>query len=302
MVESRSNIFDPTTLAQLKSLKLRAQRLASGLSYGAHASMRLGYSTDYLDHAPWEEGNDPKLIDWRVFARTNKLFQRRYIEDTDASFYFMLDFSKSMTYRGAPSPLSKLEYAQSLAAALVFLAINQQDQTGISIFDENKYARLRPASGETHWGECLRFLEAPPLDVSQNVVENFSQALNFFASDTLRRGYSFIFTDFLDVSLESLRPQWRELRAKRQNVVVFHILDTDEIDFPFESYSNFVALEGSEQPLTLNASEVRDVYQKNVAIWRKRLAEECARFGIEIHTTLTNAPLSHVLHRVCAFR
>ena len=290
------NIFDPAVLAELGDFRLRARKLASGLTFGVHASNRRGASTEFRDHRPWESGDDPKFIDWRVFARTGRLFTRRFVEDTNTNVYFLLDHTPGMAYRGAGSPLSKWEYAQCLAAALSYLALQQGDRVAASAFHGSKMVHLRANAGDAHWTETLAFLENPPLDASLENVGTCADILNRFASECTRRGTIFILSDLLNVGdFSEIRPQLEQLCAARHDIRIFHILDSDETTFPFESLSEFVSLDDSRRRLTTNPSDVRQAYLANFDAWRRDLSEGCRSLGVRFQKVLTTAPLHRTL-------
>lgn len=285
-------IFDPRVLAQLGDFRLRARKLASGLTFGVHASNRRGASTEFRDHRPWERGDDPKFIDWRVFARTGRLFTRRFVEDTNTSVCFLLDKTPSMDYRGADSALSKWEYAQCLVASLAYLALQQGDRVSVSAFHGSRIAHLRANSGDGHWTETLAFLENPPLDASLESVGTFAEVLNRFAATCTRRGTIFILSDLLEVgTFSEIRPQLERLSASRHDLRVFHILDSDETTFPFENPGEFLSLEDSRRRVTTNPVDVRAAYLENLAAWRRDLTEGCRSLGISLCETLTSTPL-----------
>jgi len=283
-------LFPPSLLALLGDFRLRVKRLAAGLTFGEHASVRMGVSTEFHDRRAWEPGDEPKFIDWRVFARTGKLFTRRFQEETNTSFYFLNDFSPSMTYVGAPRDgegkrLSKLDYAQCLTAVLAYIALQQRDLVGLSATNGFETVSLRASTGESHWAECVRFLEKPPFTKKPGPqTRSFAQTLNDLAATITRRGKIFLLSDFFDVeSWASIEPRLKLLTAQGNELVLFQILDPDELDFPFDSRSEFRSLEGSACNLTLSPDAVRDAYLTQFRAWQNELQTGCRSLGIEFH-------------------
>ena len=334
------SVFSPEVLARLGSFRLRAKHLAAGMSFGEHRSLRMGISSDFQDHRPWESGNDPKFIDWRVFLRTGKLFQRSFREETNTAFYFLVDFSGSMNYGGKEivgdgeseerishyfagaekdsaasisreKRLTKLEYAQCIAAVMARLALEQRDLVGLTATNGFQTVSLRPSTGEGHWKEILDFLEAPPFsrwddfacsekkkksEVGFTKPQNFSAALNELAASCPKRGKIFLMSDFFDVETwESILPQLKVLRAQKNELIFFHILDRDEIEFPFESLHQFTSLENTGHCLTVSPATIREEYLKNFHQWLNSIKEGCRTLGIGWRLADTRVPIHQTI-------
>ena len=292
--------FDPELLAKLGNLRLRAVQLADGLMLGEHASLRKGVSTEFLDHQVWEPGNDPKFIDWRLFARTGKLFRRRFSEDTTMPVYLVVDKSGGMRYRGTRSAMSKGEYADGLAAALGFLALRQRDLLGVTLFNEARVSHLKAASGEAHWWESLDFLENPPLESAKTAIGSMADALSQFAAEFPQRGLVFVLSDFLRVErFDELNKVLKQLAAARQEVVLVQISDPDEVDFPFSSNCEFVSLFSGHEHQRANADELRTAYLEHRQRWLREFAEGCGRLNVRFVTVRTDTPLDVALKEIC---
>lgn len=324
------SFFDPAALARLGAFRLRMKRLADGMSFGAHRSFRMGFSSEFQDHRPWENGNDPKFIDWRVFLRTGKLFLRRFREETNSAFYFFVDFSASMNYAGwgvprdwnaekgdaasetdAPSEenltddrrekrLTKLEYAQCLTAVLARIALAQRDLVGVTATNGFKTMSLRPSTGDGHWKEILNFLENPPWgDASSDQSrprQTFADALNDLANACPKRGKIFLLSDFFDVEAwDDILPALRILRAQKNELLFYHVLDYDELKFPFEALRRFVSLENPRDALTLLPIAVRDEYLKNFHRWMNEIQDGCRALGIDWVLADTRFPISQTV-------
>lgn len=298
-LNEKQTIFDPTVLAELGNFRMRAERLADGVTFGEHPSVRMGVSTEFRDHKPWEEGNDPKFIDWRVFARTGKLFQRRFTESTNTVFYFLNDYSKSMEYVGnnEPKRLSKLEYARCVTATMAFAALQQRDLVSLSASNGEKTVSLRASTGENHWTECLKFLENPPfLDGKSQKSPAPDIVFDTFAAACTRRGSIFLLSDFFDVeSWEILQCRLRLLAAQKHEITLFHLLDPDEWEFPFTSSHQFVSLESPRESLALSPTNVRAKYIENLRNWQKSIENGCRLLGIHYIRVDTRTPIHQTI-------
>ena len=294
------NLFDPEILARLGNLQLRAQQLADGMMLGEHASLRKGVSTEFIDHQRWEKGDNPKFIDWRVYARTGKLFRRRFAEDTDMPVYLMVDKSAEMGYRGHSAALSKSAYADCLAATLGFLAVRQRDRLALTLFNATRIFHQRLASGEAHWRECLQTLESPPLDTSRQEIRTFAEGLAHFAVEFPQRGSLFLLSDFLSAeSFETLRPMLKQLVAQRHEITLVQLADPDEITFPFESYCDFVSLVQAQDHIRTDASHLREAYLARRQQWQQQYAAGCHKLGIHFVSVSTDTPLDVTLKEIC---
>lgn len=298
-----TSIFDSHALAQLGNFRLRVAQLATGMTFGEHKSVRSGISTEFQDHHPWETGNDPKLIDWRVFARSGKLFQRRYREESNTSFYFLLDYSPSMDFSGTSGEkrFSKREYSQCTAAVLAYVALQQRDLVSFTALNGSSTVSLRLSTGENHWVDSLDFLEKPPFPPTKKKSETektarFSEVLNHLASHCTRRGKIFIFSDLFDVETwGEIVPQLKLLLAKKHEIVLFHVLDVDEWEFPYDSRAQFVSLENSSESLTLMPTEIRTEYLNALQNWQKTISEGARKLGIPYIRVDTRTPISETI-------
>ncbi len=298
-----TSIFDSHVLAQLGNFRLRVAQLATGMTFGEHKSVRSGISTEFQDHRPWETGNDPKLINWRVFARSGKLFQRRYREEANTAFYFLLDYSPSMDFSGTSGEkrLSKREYAQCTAAVLAYVALQQRDLVSFTALNGSSTISLRLSTGENHWTDSLDFLEKPPFSPTKKKSETgknarFSEVLNHLASHCTRRGKIFIFSDLFDVETwGEIVPQLKLLLAKKHEIVLFHVLDADEWEFPYDSRAQFVSLENPSESLTLTPTEIRTEYLNALQNWQKTISEGARTLGIEYIRVDTRMPISETI-------
>src|SRR5689334_14670023 len=158
-VESLTSI-DPRMLAKIHGLRLRARHIVEGYVAGLHPSPYQGFSIEFAEHREYAPGDDLRYLDWKVFGRSDKVYLKQYEDETNLICYLALDISESMTYAGPAAALSKLEYAQSVAAALAWLVLRQQDAIGLATFDNQIRAMVRPAGNPSHLEQLLSVMEA----------------------------------------------------------------------------------------------------------------------------------------------
>jgi uncharacterized protein (DUF58 family) len=158
-VESLTSI-DPRTLAKIQGLRLRARHIVEGYVAGLHRSPYRGFSIEFAEHREYAPGDDLRYVDWKVFGKSDKVYLKQYEDETNLLCYLVLDQSESMTYKSREAVLSKLEYAASLAAALGWLVLRQQDAVGLATFDSQLRTLIRPAGNPSHLEELLHGLES----------------------------------------------------------------------------------------------------------------------------------------------
>ncbi len=174
-VEKSPKSLDPRTLAKLKGLHLRAQHIVEGYVAGLHRSPYHGFSIEFAEHREYAPGDDLRYVDWKVFGRTDKFYLKQYDDETNLICQIVLDVSESMSYRGPNSPLSKFEYAQSLAAALAWLVLQQQDAIGLVTFDNQIRASVRASSNPSHLQQVLQVLESARLEAETSAGPIFHE-------------------------------------------------------------------------------------------------------------------------------
>src|SRR3990172_4035542 len=158
-MENSRRYLDPQTLAKLQGLELRARHIVEGYVSGVHRSPFHGFSIEFAEHREDTPGDDLRYVDWKVFGKTDKLYLKQYEEETNLLCYLLLDVSQSMSYRGPDAPLSKLEYAQCVAAALAYLVLAQQDSVGLATFDTEVRSLVRASSHASHMKQLLAVME-----------------------------------------------------------------------------------------------------------------------------------------------
>jgi len=264
----------PEVINQIKRLDLRAQFVVRGFLQGLHASPFHGFSVEFSEHRRYAPGDDPKDIDWLVFAKTDKFYVKKFEAETNITGYLAMDLSQSMgyTYR---QELTKFDYAICLAAALCYLMIYQHDPVGLITFDERIRHCLAPRSRRTQLGHVLshltRLRPAGPTDIARSLTQ--------IAAMLRHRSLVMLFSDLL-AEPEPVLNALRRLRHRGHDVIVFHILDEAEVTFPFEGLVELEEPE-SRQRLQIDANHFRQDYLETLRQFREEYRQECFGGGID---------------------
>lgn len=265
----------PEVIRQVSRLDLRAKFIVQGFLAGLHVSPFHGFSVEFSEHRKYEHGDDVKDIDWNVYARTERLYVKKFQAETNLICYLAMDLSKSMdyTYRQA---LTKFGYAINLAAAMSFLMIQQQDPTGLVTFDTQIRTFLPPKSKRTQIGTILSVLDTARPQGQTDVAH----CLHQIARIIRKRSLVILFSDLL-TDLPPVIHALHHLRHDGNEVIIFHILDEAEVTFPFR---HVVELEDPEtlDRLTLDARGLREGYLAAFRQFTDYLDRECRRANIDI--------------------
>lgn len=294
-MESRTSI-DPQTLAKIQGLRLRARHIVEGYVAGLHKSPYHGFSIEFAEHREYAPGDDLRYVDWKVFGKSDKVYLKQFEDETNLLCYLVLDISESMTYRGPNAALSKLEYAQSLTAALAWLVLQQQDAVGLATFDNQVRAMVRPAGNPSHLEQILSVLEAAKPGQKTAAGPIFHE----LAQRLTKRGVVIVLSDCFD-DVASLAAGLRHFRHRRHDVVLLHVLDPAELDFPFQSPTEFQGLEDFPE-VQADPSAIRQAYLKEFGAFRQNLEQECRRQQIDYFLLRTDQPLDAALTHVLATR
>jgi len=286
---SSSYRFDPNVLKALAGLQFRARYVVEGYLSGMHESPFHGYSAEFSEYRDYQPGDDLRRLDWRFYARADKLCIKRFEQETNLQFHIITDTSNSMAYRGKQAWGSKLDYAGLIAASLTWLMLKQKDATGLLTVEaaavaaktgigelarsrpEPQLRFLKPSQKPSQFGQILRQLEVltpaggPCLG---DLLENARRLIP-------RRSVILLLTDLLDPS-ETIKEQLRFLRFVGHEIIVFQILDQDELQFPFDDSHLFEDLE-TGQRRRIRPAQVRETYLKRFEAFLaeyRRLFEE----------------------------
>jgi uncharacterized protein (DUF58 family) len=262
-----ARFVDPKILARIRNLELLARTVVEGFINGLHRAPYFGASIDFAEHRGYVPGDDIRRVDWRLFARTDKYYVKQYEADTNSNFAVLLDVSRSMGF--ASRGVSKLEYGCFLAACLAYLSHRQRDRVGIVTFDEDVVSYVPPSA--KHFNVLLQTLDRSRAERPGRILGPLGKIAEHFK----RRSIVALISDFYenpDDVLEALKPY----RFLGNDLVVFHVLDPAEIDFPYTEASRFEDLEsGEEIPVIPDsfAAEYRKMMQAHIEALTAKFSE-----------------------------
>ncbi len=275
--------LDPAVLARLGTLELKARTIVEGLLTGLHRSPFKGFSVEFAEYRQYMPGDDLSTIDWKVYARSDRHYIKKFEAETNLDCHLMLDVSGSMAYGGRG--ITKFEYGQYLAASLAYLMNRQRDAAGLTAFDDRIVSMLPASARPGHLHALLVTLDRLRIGRSTNV----SKPLHQLADSLSKRGMVVLISDLLDDPDRVIRGL-RHFRFRGTEVVVFHLLDPDEIDFPFERATRFEDLESGEEVLAVPAL-VSEHYRREFSGLLQRYKRELGASGIDYHLVRTDQPL-----------
>ena len=296
MPDDLQQFLDPHVLARLSGLELRARRIVEGYVSGVHRSPYHGFSIEFAEHREYAPGDDLRYVDWKVFGRTDKIYLKQYEDETNLLSYIVLDTSESMRYRGPDSPMSKLEYAQCVAASLAWLVLQHQDAVGLATFDTEVRSLIRPGSNATHLKQILHTLE----NVSSEKKTATGPIFHELAERFSKRGVVIVLSDMFD-DVPSMLAGLKHFHHRRHDAIVFHILDPAELDFPFRQMTKFNGLEQMPDVLT-DPRSLRRAYLEEFNAFRKQVQTGCRGQQIDYQLVRTDDSLGLVLSSYLARR
>ncbi len=266
--------LDPALISKLKSLELKAKTVVEGFKVGLHRSPYHGFSVEFSEHKAYMQGDPIKNIDWKVFGKSDKLFIKQYEEETNLTAHILLDVSASMDYKKKGS-ITKLEYGKILAASLSYLLVSQQDSVGLSLYSNKIEKYFPPRSTRVYLQTLLRGLE----NILPNSKTETAESLNLVAEKLKKRGLVIIISDFFD-DVEQIISALKHFKYKKNEVIVFQILDPIEKNFAFKKDAIFVDKETNEE-LTTQPYQIQKAYQTAMKDFMGKLKSECLNNKIE---------------------
>ncbi len=287
-MKAAEEYLKPEVIRQISRLDLRAQFIVKGYLHGLHASPFHGFSVEFSEHRKYTPGDDPKDLDWLVYAKTDKYYIKKFEAETNITGYLAMDASRSMayTYRGQ---LTKFDYSICLAAALAYLMIQQQDPVGMVSFDEKIRHCIPPRSKRKQLGDILSLLAG----LRPAGPTALAHCLSQLAAMLRHRSLIMLFSDLL-VDTEPVLQALRRLRHRGHDVILFHVLDAAEVQFPFDGLVEFEEPESSER-LVIDASGFREDYLAELSNFRELYRQQCQGAGIDYVPLDTSMPFDRAL-------
>jgi uncharacterized protein (DUF58 family) len=292
------SLIDPVFFSRLESIELRARSIVEGSMHGLHRSPYLGISVEFASHREYTPGDDIRHLNWKLYARNDRLYIKEYDADTNMNLYLLLDASASMSC--ANTGRSKLHYAASLAAALAHLALKQRDAVGLTVYSDAVTAHLAPRAKPGQLDEVLATIAAAQIRPTTDNDRALHQAAEF----ARRRGIVVLFSDLFG-DLSTIVGGLDHLRYNNHEVIIFHIMDPWERDLSVDGHIRCRDLESGET-LTTQAEGIRASYLQAVDDWRQQLEIECRKRAIDrIELTTADPPdkalLDYLVRRAKTF-
>jgi uncharacterized protein (DUF58 family) len=288
-VEDYRKYLSPQTLAKLKGLDLKARLIVEGYVSGLHKSPFHGFSVEFAEHREYAPGDDLRYVDWKVFGKSDRYYLKQYEEETNFACHLLLDASESMQYQSDGSPVSKLEYAKYVAAALAYLVVGQQDAAGLTTFNQSITTHLPPSSQPSHLKQILH-----RLDTTKAAGETaIGPILHELAERIKKRGLVVIISDLFD-DVDSILRGLKHFQHRRHDVSVMHVIDGAEQDFPFEDPTLFKGLELPTEQMSEPRS-LRKAYQREFEDFLFKLRRGCRDLHMEYVLLRTDRPLDTAL-------
>jgi len=287
--------LEPEALARVKNLSLVARGVVEGFISGLHASPYKGFSIEFAEHREYVPGDDPRHLDYKMLARTERLYIKQYEEETNMRVQILLDTSGSMNYRHS-AKITKLEYGCYLTAVLSYLMIRQQDSVGLTTFDTEIRLDMPPRGSPRHFNEMMRQLEA----IQPGGETDIAATLHRLANRFKRRCLIVLISDLYDDPDEVMRGL-HHFRHRRHEVIVFHVFDKAELELPFNDTIAFHDLETDER-IQIDPAYVREAYLEQIRQFTETYRRECAESQIDYIMTDTSVPYDFMLSRYLAKR
>lgn len=295
-MERSSKILDPKILARFGNLSLIAKTIVEGFISGLHRSIHKGASIEFAEHRQYVSGDDPKYLDWKVYGRTDRLYIREFREETNLKAYILLDASNSMNYTWKQDTLTKFIYSKCLAGCLSYLMMKQNDSTGFVAFDSDIKNFIKPSSTRTHFHFLIENIE----NLETGNDTNIGETLHKIASIIKRRSLIILISDLFD-DQDSVVNGLAHFKHRHHEVVVFHVIDMAEWDFPFEGFKDFIDMETKERiPVDCQAirKEYKNVFNQFISFYQKA----CSERDISYVKAITQTPFDYFLYNFLQLR
>lgn len=286
-----SRFLDFDVLARVDNMQLLAKRVVEGFILGLHRSPFRGFSVEFAEYRQYVAGDDIKYVDWKVFAKSDRYYIKQFEAETNSACHILLDASGSMTYRSEQSQekgltgLTKLEYGSCLAACLAYFMMNQRDPVGLTIFDEKVRVMLPPRMRQSHLQRMLGELD----NLKPGKETNIAKPIHDLAEGLKRRGLVILISDLMD-DPEQVLSALQHFRFQGHDVLVFHIMDDAELEFSFDTMTEFTDLESGEKML-ISPDGMRPIYMEELKRFLAAYEKGCADLRADYKLFPTSTPL-----------
>ena len=287
--------LEPQALARVKNLQMVARRVVEGSITGLHASPNKGFSIEFAEHREYVPGDDPRHLDFKMLAKTERLYVKQYEEETNMRVQIVLDTSASMGYKYS-SKITKYDYACHLTAILAYMMTRQQDSVGLTTFDTEIRLDMPARSSPRHFHEMMERLEAQRPSQQTGIADT----LHLLANRFKKRCLIVLISDLYD-DHDNIMRALHHFTHRRHEVIVFNIFDKAELEFPFEDTIAFHDMETKERIL-VQPDSIRNVYIEEVRKFIDNYRRACRESGIDYVLTDTSVPYDYMLTRYVAKR
>jgi uncharacterized protein (DUF58 family) len=306
----RKNLLDPAIIASISKLSLKIKSPAKGVLTGIHKSVFYGSSVEFSEHKEYNQGDDIKFIDWKVFAKSDKYYVKKFEDETNLKCYILIDKSDSMKYNGpkyilntetekaegeegqsAAATESKFDYAARLAATLSYTLLSQQDSVGLVTFNDEIKKYIPPRANMAHLHIILDELQT----AKEEGKTNLPHVLNELAEKIKGRGLIIIISDLLDEDDEVMK-HLKLFKSRKHDVIVFHLLHADEVNLPFDRLTLFQELEHEVKELA-DPNLIRDQYMLLIEEFVSKFKRRSRENEIDYYFVDTSDPLDKIITR-----
>jgi uncharacterized protein (DUF58 family) len=288
IVSRISEVFDPKDLARIENLELLASRVVDGLLAGKHRSELKGGSAEFTEHRGYVPGDEIRLIDWKVFGKSDRYYIKQYIEQTCLQVIVVLDGSGSMAF--GLDHKSKFDYGRAVAACLTRLVLRQSDSAGLAVLGTTVRNYVPPRANPHHFQAMLKLLHGAQPTGETSLASNLTE----LARRIKRRGLIVLLSDCFD-DIPSLRQAFQFLRARGHEIILLHTMAPEELTFDFGGWSRFECLEMDGRHLDLDPALIRNEYIENVRAFLAELKRICGETTCDYHPLPTDKPMGEAL-------
>ncbi len=294
------SFFEGFDLKQLSNLELLAKQVVEGFIIGLHKSPFHGFSVEFAEHRIYNPGESTKNIDWKVYARSDKMFVKRFEEETNLRCQIVIDTSSSMYFpkERKENQLNKLQFSALAAASLMNLLKRQRDAFGLSLYDQKVKIHTKAKSSTTHYRLLLNYLDGLIKDDVLSKTTSTAEALHEIADKTHRRSLVFVFSDMFDdsESADEIFSALQHLKYNKHEVVLFHTADkSKELEFEFENRPyEFIDMESGES-VKLQSNEVKEFYTTKIKDYKESIRMKCLQYKIDYVETNINQGFKSIL-------
>lgn len=293
--ENSRRYLDPRVLDKLGRLELKARQAVEGFMAGLHRSPHRGASVEFAEHREYVPGDDLRHLDWRIYGRSDRFYVKRYEEETNLTLSLLLDVSESMAYQGGDR-VSKFRYGAMVAATLAYMVLRHRDAAALALTDETLEHWVPPATRPSHLLAITEAIERAQLGRKTDA----GLVLREMAAKLPPRSIVAVVSD-LFADPDRILAGLRALKTKRQDVIVFHVLDPDELEFPFDRMTRFDGLEGFD-PLVADPKALRRAYLEVFDAHREKLRKGCLANGVDYQLLRTDTTLDVALTSYLSLR